>query len=209
MKSVIYSRVSNKNNQSTARQINELKEVKGFEIVKTFTESISGFTKSVHERPALQEALQYIYENKIECLMIHEISRIGRRTEEVLGLLRELKENGVKVYIKSLGLTVNDDDNQSEIVSKLLITIMSDIARMESEMLSYRIISGLNERKRKGLKIGRQFNTNETLDKFLNKPINKKIAKYLKRGESIRWTAKQCDASPTTVQKVKHSMALA
>jgi len=86
---------------------------------------------------------------------------------------------------------------------------MSDIARMESEMLSYRIISGLNERKRKGLKIGRQFNTNETLDKFLNKPINKKIAKYLKRGESIRWTAKQCDASPTTVQKVKHSMALA
>jgi DNA invertase Pin-like site-specific DNA recombinase len=191
MKSVIYSRVSNKSNQSTTRQINELQEVEGFEIVKTYTESISGFTKSVHERPALQDALRYIYDNNIECLMIHEISRIGRRTEEVLGLLRELKENGVKVYIKSLGLTVNDDDNQSEIVSKLLITIMSDIARMESEMLSYRIISGLNERKRRGLKIGRQFNTNETLDKFLNKPINKKIAKYLKRGESIRWTAKQ------------------
>jgi DNA invertase Pin-like site-specific DNA recombinase len=187
MKSVIYSRVSNKSNQSTTRQINELQEVEGFEIVKTYTESISGFTKSVHERPALQDALRYIYDNNIECLMIHEISRIGRRTEEVLGLLRELKENGVKVYIKSLGLTVNDDDNQSEIVSKLLITIMSDIARMESEMLSYRIISGLNERKRRGLKIGRQFNTNETLDKFLNKPINKKIAKYLKRGESIRW----------------------
>jgi DNA invertase Pin-like site-specific DNA recombinase len=200
MKAVIYSRVST-NQQSNSRQVNGLREVKGFEVVKTFTESISGYTKSIDERPELLKALKYIRKHDVECLMVNEISRLGRRTEEVLTLIKNLKDQGVKIYIQSLGTLINQKNSQGEAVTKLLITIMSDLARMESEQMSYRIKSGLLERKRKGLAIGRQTGTTESTEKFLIK--HRQIIKYLNQGESIRWIATKLKVSPTTVQKVK------
>jgi DNA invertase Pin-like site-specific DNA recombinase len=200
MKAIIYSRVST-NQQSNSRQVNGLKEVEGFEVVKTFTESISGYTKSFNERPELLKALKYIHDHNVECLMVNEISRFGRRTEEVLTLIKNLKDQGVKIYIQSLGTLINQENSQSEAITKLIITIMSDLARMESEQLSYRIKSGLEERKRKGLAIGRQPGTVESKDRFLKK--HRQIIRFLDQGESIRWIATKFKVSPTTVHKVK------
>jgi len=203
MKAIIYSRVSN-SNQSTQRQINELKDIPGFEVVKVFTESISGYTQSAYSRPELQRAIKYATDNGIHVIMIHEISRLGRRTAEVLNIIEDLKKQGIKIYIKSLGITINGNSN-SEAINKLIITIMADLARMESEQLSYRIKSGLQERKRKGYTIGRKLGATETTDVFLNK--YKDVIKYLKRGESIRWTANQTGKSIATVFKVKSKLS--
>ena len=81
---------------------------------------------------------------------------------------------------------------------------MADLARMESEQLSYRIKSGIEERKRKGLKNGRQYETKESKEHFLKK--HRKVVKYLNDGESIRWISNQLKMSPTTVQKVKNEV---
>ncbi len=202
MKAIIYSRVS-KSTQSTARQVSDLNEVKGFDVLKIFTESISGFTRSAQERPELQNAIAYAKENNIEAILVHEISRLGRRTTEVLLLLEDLKSYGIKVYVKSLGMLINEP-GASEPLNKLLVTLMTDIARMESEQMSYRIKSGLDERRRKGYAIGRKYGSVESPDDFLTK--HKKVITYLNNGESIRWIATKMRISPTTVQKVKHSM---
>jgi len=199
MKAIIYSRVST-NDQSTSRQVNELKSVDGYDVDKIFQETISGYTKSIEERPELQKAIHYAVKNNVEVIMVHEISRLGRRTIEVLKLLEDLKSLGIKVFVKSLGLLINGNGSM-EAINKLIITLLSDLARMESDQLSYRIKSGLEERKRNGLAIGRQYGTKESEDKFLEK--HKNVIKYLKRGESIRWTATKLKMSPTTIQKVK------
>ena len=172
-------------------------------MVKVFTESISGFTRSAQERPELQNAITYAKENDIEAILVHEISRLGRRTTEVLLLLEDLKSFGIKVYVKSLGMLINEP-SASEPINKLLVTLMTDIARMESEQMSYRIKSGLDERRRNGYAIGRRFGSVESPDDFLTK--YKKVITYLNNGESIRWIATKMRISPTTVQKVKHSM---
>lgn len=200
MKAIIYSRVST-NDQSTSRQINELKEVDGYEVKKVFKESISGYTKLIEERPELINALKYVNDNDIEVIMVHEISRLGRRTAEVLTLLESLKYKGIKVYVKSLGIIINGN-GATEAINKLIITLMADLARMESEQMSYRIKSGLQERQRKGLAIGRQFGTGESNDKFLRK--HSRAKRYILKGESIRWTATKLRMSPTTVQKVRN-----
>lgn len=199
MKAVIYSRVS-KTSQSTQRQVNDLFTVNGFEIIKVFTESISGFTKSAEERPELQKAINYVKENNIEVLLVHEISRLGRRTTEVLALLDDLKSCGIKVYVKSLDMLINANGS-AEPLNKFLVTIMTDIARMESEQMSYRIKSGLVERKRKGYSIGRRYGSNESTETFLSK--HSRVITYLNKGESIRWIATKFKMSPTTVNKVK------
>ena len=200
MKAIIYSRISHVSG-STSRQVNELMEIGGYEVKKTFKETISGYTKSIEERPELSKALKYVYDNKIEVIMVHEISRLGRRTAEVLTLLESLKSKGIKVYVKSLDILINGN-GATEAINKLIITLMADLSRMESEQMSYRIKSGLQERKRQGLAIGRQYGTSESSANFLQK--HTRVVKYLNKGESIRWIANQLSMSPTTVQKVKN-----
>jgi DNA invertase Pin-like site-specific DNA recombinase len=204
MKAIIYSRVSKKNNQSPQRQVNDLIELDRFNVVKTFTESISGYTRSAYERPELQKAIQFAKNNDVEVILVHEISRLGRRTAEVLSLLEDLKSNDIKVYVKSLDMLINDA-GPAEAMNKFLITLMADIARMESETMSYRIKSGLDERRRQGYSIGRKYGSMESTDQFLSK--HRKIISYLNKGESVRWIATKLKKSPTTVMKVKHAMS--
>ena len=203
-KSIIYSRISStSNNQQHDRQINDLKALDDYRVVKTFKETISAFTRPIEERIELHRAIKYALKNNINVILIHEISRLGIKTNEILDLLDNLKKKGIKIYVRSLNLLINDDKG-NHIVNNIVIKTMLDIANMESEQLSYRIKSGLQERKRKGLAIGRQYETTESTDKFLNK--HKKIIKYLNNGESIRWISNQLSVSPTTVQKVKHKI---
>ncbi|MEQ6166147.1 recombinase family protein [Ekhidna sp. MALMAid0563] len=199
---IIYSRVSTVG-QSNDRQVEELKAIDGYRIKKIFTESISGYIKSINERPILQDAIKYVKKNQIDVILVHEISRLGRNTVEVLQLIEQLKEQNIKVFVKSLGITMNDN-SASEPINRLIITLMADLARLESENLSFRIKSGLEERKRKGLTLGRRVGSTEDRDKFLSK--HHKVVKYLERGESIRWIANQLSMSPTTVQKVRSRM---
>lgn len=200
MRAIIYSRVST-SSQSNDRQINELQSVSGFEVIKVFQESISGFTKSIDQRAELNKAIEFARKNEVEVIMVHEISRLGRRTKEVLDLIDRLKSKGIKVYIMNLGITINGGGLQDSL-NQLILTLMSDLARMESEQLSFRIKSGIKERKKKGLTTGRQIGSTETTSSFLAK--HKKAVTYLKKGESIRWVATKLKMSPTTVQKVKN-----
>tara|TARA_Y100001980_G_C14556902_1_gene352965 strand:+ start:46003 stop:46635 length:633 start_codon:yes stop_codon:yes gene_type:complete len=200
MKAILYTRVSTKD-QSTLRQVNDMKKVSGFDIVKTFSEKLSGFSKRISERPILQKALQFVNDNNIECIMVSEISRLGRNTHEVLGLIEELKQKGICIYIHNIGTTINQENSSNEIFTKLIVTIMADLARLESEQMSYRIKSGIRSRKLKGLSTGRRVGTQESKDKFLAK--HQDIQRYIDKGYSSREIQKLCKCSPNTIKKVK------
>ena len=200
MKAIIYTRVSSKD-QSTQRQLNDMKSVSGFTVEKVFSEKISAFSKSADQRPGLQQALSYVRGNNIDSIMISEVSRLGRNTLEVLNLIEELKEQGVALYIHNLGATINTKNQSGEIFTKLIVTIMADLARLESEQLSYRIKSGIRSRKAKGLTTGRKIGSFESEEKFLSKHTD--IQMYLSKGYSSREIQKLCKCSPNTIKKVK------
>lgn len=197
---VIYSRVSTKE-QSTSRQVNDLKKVDAFQAGKVFSEAISGFSKKMEDRPQLQAMLQYVETEGVQCIMVHEISRLGRNTHETLTLLKELEEKGIQLYIHNLGITLYAGNSTDDIFSKLIVTIVSDLARLESEQLSARIKSGIEERKRKGLATGRKHGSVEDREKFLSK--HKDIQKYLQAGMSYGEIKKLCKCGMSTISKVK------
>lgn len=203
MKAVIYTRVS-KEQQNTQRQINDLKKVSGYDVVKIFSENISGFTKAMGEREQLQRMLKYIVSYDIKCIMVSEVSRLGRNTHEVLNLVKQLEDQDVSIFIYNLGTTIGKDNPQSSIFTKLIVTIMADLARLESEQLSQRIKSGIRNRKAKGLATGRLVGTKETKEHFLSK--HKDIIKLLNQGRSYQEIIKLCHTSPVTISKVKRAL---
>lgn len=186
-------------------QINDLKQVEGLKIEKVFSENVSGFSKSMEDRKELQNMLKYVQKEAIECIMISEISRLGRNTRETLTLIHNLEEKGICLYIHNLGITLGADSEKDRIFNKLTITIISDMARLESESLSYRIKSGIRSRKAQGLTTGRRVGSVESKEKFLNK--HKDIQKYLALGRSYPELVKLCRCSMSTIQKVKATLA--
>lgn len=204
MTAAIYTRVSTQD-QSTARQVNDLKKVEEFDVVKVYSEKISGFSKKMEERKQLQAMLRYVEENAIDAIMVHEISRLGRNTHETLTLLKQLEEKGIRLYIHNLNITLYAGKATDDIFSKLIVTIVSDLARLESEQLSTRIKSGIEERKRKGLATGRLKGSVESKEKFLSK--HKDIQKYLKNGMSYGEIKKLCSCGMSTISKVKEFLS--
>ena len=73
----------------------------------------------------------------------------------------------------------------------------------ERILRSLYIRHGMQQSKEKNIHIGRKKGDVESTQKFLNKPKNKTIATELKKGLSIRKTAKNTEASINTVRKVK------
>jgi DNA invertase Pin-like site-specific DNA recombinase len=203
MKSVIYTRVST-NEQTTQRQVRDLSKAEGFEVVKIFSETVSGFTKSVEERKALQDMLKFVDKNEIKCILVSEISRIGRNTQETLSLINELEKKGICLFIQNLGITLGADNEKDRIFNKLIVTILSDIARLESEQLSYRIKSGLRSRKAKGLHVGRKVESAESRDKFLAK--HTKAIKLLRAGRSYKEIQAITGTAPATISKIKRAL---
>lgn len=204
MTAAIYTRVSTQD-QSTSRQVNDLKKVEGFDVVKVFSEKISGFSKKMEERKQLQAMLGFVEKNNTEAIMVHEISRLGRNTHETLTLLKQLEEKGIKLYIHNLNITLNAGKATDDIFSKLIVTIVSDLARLESEQLSSRIKSGIEERKRNGLTTGRLKGSVESKKKFLAK--HKDIQKYLRNGMSYAEIKKLCSCGMSTISKVKEYLS--
>lgn len=100
---VIYARVSSiGDRQSTDRQVKDLTNYAVYqkmEVRKVFEEHISGAKKN-DERPVLCEAIKYCKENRIDVLLVSELSRLGRNAFEVLASVKDLLDCGITFISK-------------------------------------------------------------------------------------------------------------
>ena len=128
---------------------------------------------------------------------------MGRSTLEVLQIVEKLTELGVSVYVDNIGIETLTKGKTNPI-AQILLTILAEFSRMEKEVLRERILSGLEEARRKGVKIGRpKGSMKEPEDYIKGYP---KVVRHLKEGQSLRNTAKLNSISVNTVRKVKKAM---
>lgn len=202
MKVALLVRVSSAD-QNHERQVTELKEFadsKGYTVVETITEKISGAKKN-DERIGIQQLLKLAETGKIKKVLIHEVSRLGRITHQVLSTLETLHSFGVSVVVMNYNLETLNPDGTSNPMSQFLITILADISRMERITLIERVKSGMATAKKNGKHLGRPINSIK--DKKSKLKEYSKVVKYLNDGYTIRETAKLCDVGISTVQRVK------
>lgn len=197
---VIFVRVSKKE-QNYQRQIEDLREVahsQKVEIITEISEKISGAKNNI-ERSGLQELLALAKSGAIDKVLVQEVSRLGRSTVEVLKVLEELTQLGVSVYVQNFGIETLKSGKRNPI-AQFMFTLLAEFARLERETLRERILSGIDEARRKGKKLGRPDGTTEDKVAFLKKyPL---VTRNLRLGISIRKTSKICDVSINTVRKV-------
>ncbi len=188
-----YIRVST-GNQKTARQ-----EAKAAKDEKVFIDIVSG-SIPFSEREEGKKLLQEIEDGSINYVSVSSIDRLGRNLYDILTTLETLKEKRVILKVDNLGIEslVNGKENQA---FKLIISVMANIAEMERETILERQREGIALAKAKGLYKGREKGSVESDKEFLAK--YREVIKSLKKGNSLRDTAKICKVSLGTVQKVK------
>ena len=129
---VIHARVSTMG-QDYQRQLSELRGYAsrmGYEIVKEFSETISG-AKKVVEREALADLLKYVEENKVDKVLIYECSRLSRRAVDFLQIIEYLTEHGISVYIHQNGLETLLSDGSPNPIAQLVLGILAQFNSME------------------------------------------------------------------------------
>lgn len=152
---VAYVRVSSKS-QNVDRQIEDLEkyaESINFKIVKTFEDTISGFKSEINERPGFKKLKSFLLNKKngTNNLLVHEVSRLGRKNFEVQNTIEEFYKHQINIHFKDLRLSTLDSNGIKNPESNIIISILGSMAENENRLLKDRIKSALLSSARKGL----------------------------------------------------------
>ena len=147
--------------------------------------------------------LALINQKKISKLIVQNISMLGRNQINVLNTIDFLINNNVCLLSQSEQLETMDEYGRVKQDTILLLNIFRSLANMEYKNRKESHRYGIQQAKELGRYKGVGGRQLESVEEFFEKPKNINILRHLKRGESIRRTAKLVGASPGLVQKVK------
>lgn len=187
-RAALYCRVSTVEYQDCARQEADLRayaERCGYEVIGVYQEHASGAKNDRKERA---KVMQLARQRKIDVILVAELSRWGRSTEDLLSTLQDLSNWNVSL-IAQTGMQFD----LASATGKLMVTMLAGFAEFERALTIERVKSGIANAKAKGVKFGRP----ETDDR--------KVLQLLEAGKSRREIAAALGISKTTVQKIAAS----
>lgn len=187
-RAVIYARVST-SDQSCERQIADLTEFAdrgGYEVAGVFMETASGTRANRAARTKIMDLAQA---RDIDAVLVTELSRWGRSTQDLLDTLHRLAAWRVSVIAMS-GMTFELDTPHG----RMMATLLAGIAQFERDLLSERVKSGLAAAKARGKKLGRQPGQRPKSDR-----LAPKVMALIEDGRSYRWIARDLGISKNTV----------
>lgn len=190
-RAALYARVST-SDQSCERQVNDLTafaERGGYEVVGVFKETASG---TVASRAARNQIIELAQARQIDAVLVTELSRWGRSTQDLLDTLHRLAGWKVSVVAMS-GMTFELDTPHG----RMMVTLLAGIAQFERDLLSERVKSGLAAARARGKKLGRQPGQRPKSDKLADK-----VTTAVEEGRSYRWIARDLAISKNTVLEI-------
>ena len=191
------------NRQDTSRQVADLKayaDYANLKVVKVFEEHLSGGKKN-YERPILNEAIEFCKQEHISFCLVNSLDRIGRNAFEVLATVKELIDNGINLYMQKEQFTLLDDDGKPTMFAPIMCATLSTCAQLERDSIKFRLNSGRAQYIRNGGKLGRKKGSVKTTEQ--KEAQYKEVLAYLRKGYSVRITAKLTNVSTSTVQRLK------
>lgn len=186
MKTVgIYCRVSTQE-QSSDMQLTALRDycrARGFKIYKEFIDN--GISGSRDSRPALNELMDAVRKHRVQAVLVYKFDRFARSTKHLVLALEEFQSLGIDF------ISFSENVDTSSPLGKAVFTIVSAIAELERNIIVQRVRHGLDNARRKGVKLGRR--TNPYSDS--------EILAMAGRGSSTREIGKVLGISNATVSR--------
>ena len=158
-------------------------------MVGVFRETASGASAN---RASRNRILDLAQARQIDAILVSELSRWGRSTQDLLDTLNRLA--GWKVSVVAMnGMTFELDTPHG----RMMATMLAGIAQFERDLLSERVKSGLAAARARGKKLGRQPGQRPKSDK-----LAPKVLQALEEGRSYRWIARDLGISKNTVTDI-------
>lgn len=155
-------------------------------MVDVFKETASGASAN---RTARNRIIELAQARQIDAVLVTELSRWGRSTQDLLDTLHRLA--GWKVLVVAMsGMTFELDTPHG----RMMATMLAGIAQFERDLLSERVKSGLAAARARGKKLGRQTGQRPKADK-----LAPKVVQAVAEGRSYRWIARDLSISKNTV----------
>ncbi|WP_037051469.1 recombinase family protein [Psychroserpens burtonensis] len=205
MNVAVLTRVS-KESQSYERQISDLNDYadsKGYDVIGEFNEKITGAAKN-EDRIALKELIALTENEKLDKILIWELSRLGRNTLEVLKSLELFHSKGISLYVLNYNIETLNEDGSVNAMAQMMVTMLAEFSRTERVAIQQRLASGYRKHIDSGGKVGRHKGVGMSNKELLEK--HKDVVKYLNKNRSIREISTLVSKSTRTVQKVKKAL---
>ena len=207
-KAIIYARVSTLA-QDYDRQVSDLTifaSGNGYNVEAVFTEKISGAKKNF-ERPQLMAALNYSIENNAT-ILVSELSRLGRNTDELLKTVLICKDSRVNVYFQKENISVYGNEGEENPFFMVMLSTLAVCASLERSAIRHRMESGYKYYRANGGKVGRKEGYRYSLNDYEKKyPALVNDLKEKAKGArgtlySVRALAERHKVNPSTVQAI-------
>lgn len=201
LKICILARVSTQI-QDYDRQINELTAYASshqMEVVKIFSNKISGAKKN-EERSEILELISFVKTEKIDKVLVLEISRLGRNTLEALKVIELLNDHKICLFVKNYNIETLDSQGNINPMAQFLITILLEVSRMERTTIKQRMESGYNNHRANGGRVGRKEGYRKSTTDMKNEYVEE--IKLMRKGYSLRNIQKITNTSVNTLRKL-------
>ena len=148
----IYARVST-SDQTCESQLRELREYvarRGWQVVGEYVDS--GWSGKLASRPELNRLMSDARLRRFDCCVVWKLDRWGRSLIHGITSITEL----VSIGIRFLAITQNIDTDESNPMSRFMLSILFAFADMEREIIRERVTAGVRNAQRKGVRLGRK-----------------------------------------------------
>ena len=159
MKAAIYVRVSTRD-QHIANQTVELErlaELRGWQVVATYSDDGISGAKGRDQRPGLDEMLIAAGKRKFDIVLCWSIDRLGRSLQGLIETVNELHALSVDVVFLQQSIDTTTP------AGKLCFGVFASLAQYERELLRERIRCGIANARRNGKKLGRPSQMNSSV----------------------------------------------
>src|SRR5271157_1423016 len=150
-RAALYMRVSSLDQrpESQLYDLQQLASQRGYEIVKEYTDKISGAKGT---RPMLDELLSSARLGNFDVIMVRSLSDVARSVKQCLAVLDQLNQLGIGF----VSCRDNIDTTEAATMGQAMVLIVRGMAELERNLRIEKVRAGMRRSKLEGVRLGRK-----------------------------------------------------